>query len=300
MSILGETLALSTAFCWAFGSILFSYAARRVGAFSVNAIRIPIAGIVLLALTIVIQQEFVTAAASRSQFGWLALSAFLGLIVGDGCHFRALVILGPRIATLQAASTAVFAVFFSWLLLGQNLGPIQLLGIAVTLGGLAWVTLERNSRTFGEEPGGSKVWGYTLAAIGAMGQATGLIAAKVGMQDTVTPLSAAAIRMLSASAMIWIIAVSQGQAKRTILSLSDRKAAMALLSAALIGPVFGIWMSLVSIRLTKIGIAATLMSTTPLWVIPLVMIVHKERPSARAIIGTIVTVVGVALLFLQE
>ncbi len=298
MAYTGEFLALGTALCWAFGSILFSYAGRRVGAFTVNAIRMPIAASVLTALTILIQQEFVSSTATGSQFSWLAFSAFLGLIVGDGCHFRAMVILGPRVASLLAASTPIFAVLVSWLVLDQELGLVHLCGIAVTLGGLAWVTFERNARTFGEETGGSKTWGYVLAGIGAMGQATGLVAAKIGMQENLTPLSASMIRMISATAMIWIIAAGQGRIKKTIADLSDRKARMALFAAAVIGPVFGIWMSLIAIKLTKVGIAATLMSTTPLWVIPLVMVVHGERPSARAIIGTIVTVCGVALLFL--
>lgn len=298
MSYLGETLALATALCWAFSSILFGYAARRVGAFTINALRIPIAAVILVALTIIVQQEFVSSKAASSQFGWLAFSAFLGLIIGDGCHFRALVILGPRIASLQAASSPIFAVIFSWLILDQTLGMMHLIGIVVTLTGLVWVTLEKDSQTFGEEAGGSKIWGYALAAIGAMGQATGLIAAKIGMQESITPLSAAAIRMLAAAVMIWIIAAGQRQVRSTIAALKDRQAAVAMMTAALIGPVFGIWMSLVSIKLTKVGIAATLMSTTPLWIIPLVMMVHKERPSARAIIGTIVTVIGVALLFI--
>jgi drug/metabolite transporter (DMT)-like permease len=298
MAYTGEFLALGTAFCWAFGSILFSYAGRRVGAFSVNAIRIPIAAAVLTALTVLIQQEFLSSTVGGSQLSWLAFSAFLGLIVGDGCHYRAMVILGPRVASLLAASTPIFAVLVSWLVLDQELGIVQLGGIAVTLGGLAWVTLERNAQTFGAESGGSKGWGYVLAGIGALGQATGLVAAKIGMKENLTPLSAAMIRMLSAAVMIWLIAVGRGRVRKTISDFGDRKARLAMCAAAVIGPVFGIWMSLVSIKLTKVGIAATLMSTTPLWVIPLVMVVHGERPSARAIIGTIVTVCGVALLFL--
>ena len=300
MAYLGELLALGTAVFWAFGSILFSYAGRRVGAFTVNAVRIPIAATVLLGLTVLIQQEFFSPSTTGSQFGWLAFSAFLGLVIGDGCHFRALVILGRRIASLVAASTPIFAVLLSWLVLDQSLSWIHLVGIAITLAGLGWVTLERNANTFGEEKGGSKIWGYILAGIGAMGQATGLIAAKIGMQENLTPLSASMIRMVSAAVMIWIIAVGQGKVRETIAGLHDRKARLAMLAAAFIGPVFGIWMSLISIKLTKVGIAATLMSTTPLWIIPLVMIIHGERPSARAIVGTIITVGGVALLFLPD
>lgn len=72
-----------------------------------------------------------------------------------------------------------------------------------------------------------------------------------------------------------------------------------MIAAAIVGPTFGVWMSLLSIHYTEVGIAATLMSTTPLWVIPLVMIIHHERPSIRAVFGTVVTVLGVALILLR-
>lgn len=298
MIILGETFALATAILWAFGSLLFSYAARRVGAFTVNAVRIPLAGTILILLVLVLQGQLLQADTSSSQYGWLIFSAFLGLVIGDGCHFKAMVILGPRIASLLAASSPIFAVAISWLVLDQELRLQHFAGIIITLAGISWVTLERNTTTFGEQPGGSKRWGYLLAIIGAMGQSFGLVAAKLGMQENLTPLSAAMIRMMSAAIMIWIVAGFAGRATSTVRGLQDKKARLAMLSAAFIGPVFGIWMSLLSIKYTQVGIASTLMSTTPLWIIPLVMIVHHERPSFRAVLGTVVALAGVALLLL--
>lgn len=299
MPYTGEVFALITALCWAFGSILFGYAGRRVGAFVVNSIRIPIAAIILTLIALAWQGGVWPPAATTGQFGWLAFSSLLGLVIGDLCYFRSLVILGPRIASLLAASTPIFAVIISWFALDQTLLPIHLLGIAVTLGGLTWVTLERNSQTFGEQTGGSKPLGYLLAAIGALCQAVGLVAAKIGMAEAWSPLSAAAVRLIFAAVVTWIIAAAQGRLRSVAKGIVDRRAMIAMSAAAVIGPVAGIWMSLLSIQYTEIGIASTLMSTTPLWVIPLVMVIHHERPSARAIIGTVITVAGVALLFLS-
>jgi drug/metabolite transporter (DMT)-like permease len=79
-------------------------------------------------------------------------------------------------------------------------------------------------------------------------------------------------------------------------ALRDKRSMGAISAAAMIGPTIGVWMSLLSIQYTKIGIAATLMATTPLWVIPLVMAIHGERPSWRAIAGTVMAVAGVGVL----
>ncbi len=298
MGFVGEIFALSTAICWAAGSLLFAFATRRIGALSVNAFRIPIAALIISLLCAALQGYIWPTGASIAQLGWLTLSAVFGLAIGDWCHFEAMHILGPRIASLLAASTPIFAALISWLTLGQDLRLISIGGIAVTLAGLAWVSLERNVKTFGARAGGSKRIGYLLAGVGALGQSLGLVTAKLGMLDNVTALSASSVRLVAASVVTWAIVLARGRSGKIIESFSDRRAWLAMLAAALIGPVAGIWMSLLSIQYTKVGIAATLMSTTPLFVIPLVMLVHRERPSARAILGTIVTVAGVAILLL--
>ncbi len=298
MPFLGETFALVTAICWAFGSLLFSFAGRRVGAFSVNVIRIPIAATILVVLCLLLQGELIPPSATTDQVLYLVISALLGLVIGDWCYFQSLVILGPRIGSLLAASTPIFAVVISWVWLGESLGWLDLVGIGITLCGLAWVTLERNAQTFGAREG-SKLWGYLLAAIGACGQAAGLVTAKIGLGENISSLSGTMIRMVSAAVMVWLVVIFTGRVHRVRTAIADRKALMAMLAAATVGPVFGVWMSLLSIRYTEIGIAATLMSTTPLWVIPLVMLIHAERPSLRAFLGTIVTVAGVAILFLH-
>lgn len=298
MSFLGEILALTAALCWAFGSLLFSFAGRRVGAFAVNAIRIPIAALVFVLISLIAQGMVWPAQATSTQFSWLLVSSLAGLVIGDLCYFKSLVILGPRIASLLSASSPIFSVFISWIVLHQSLRWYSLLGIVITLAGLTWVSLERNVKTFGAQEGGAKPWGYVLAGIGALSQAVGLVTAKLGMLDNVTALSAATVRMLAAAVMTWIIAGLQRRIAGVLRGIADRQALTAMCIAAFVGPVAGIWLSLASIQYTKVGIAATLMSTTPLFVIPLVMLIHHERPSARAVIGTVITIAGVAVLML--
>jgi len=47
------------------------------------------------------------------------------------------------------------------------------------------------------------------------------------------------------------------------------------------------------------GIAATIMAAVPVLVIPLEIIVHREFPSVCAFCGALITVAGVAILFLR-
>ncbi|MCX6832602.1 MAG: DMT family transporter [candidate division Zixibacteria bacterium] len=297
MQFFGELAALSTAICWSFGTILFGYAGRRVGSFAINTIRITLAALLLVAGNLLIEGQILPASCNYHQLLILAISGIIGLTIGDGCYFKSLVILGPRISSLMTASSPIFAVIIAWIFVGQQMSLLDLLGIALTLAGISWVILERSRNSFGAQAG-PKALGYLLGIGGSLAQAIALTMAKVGMGDNIPPLNASFVRMVSATVAIWIIVFATGRLSNIRRAVRDGKAMTAICSAAVIGPFFGIWLSLLSVQYTKIGIASTLMATTPLFIIPLVMIIHKERPSLRAIIGTITTVAGVAILLL--
>ena len=69
--------------------------------------------------------------------------------------------------------------------------------------------------------------------------------------------------------------------------------------AAILGSYLGVWMSLVAGDRAPLGIAQTLCSLTPIFILPCVVVAYKERVSARAVIGAFVAVAGSALLFLR-
>ncbi len=70
------------------------------------------------------------------------------------------------------------------------------------------------------------------------------------------------------------------------------------LGGSICGPFLGVWMSLVAVKYTATGIAAAIMATVPILVIPLVIIFYHEKVTLKAVLGAIVAVGGVTLLFL--
>ena len=64
----------------------------------------------------------------------------------------------------------------------------------------------------------------------------------------------------------------------------------------MLGPVLGVWMSLVAVRALDAGVASTLMGLSPVLVLPIARIVDRERIGWRAAIGAAVAVGGVILL----
>jgi drug/metabolite transporter (DMT)-like permease len=278
--------------CWSATGLFFAEAARRIGALRVNLLRLPLAlGLLSLALAAT-GASFASLDPTRAFY--LAASGVVGLVIGDLALFEAMRRIGPRLAFLIMSLAPISASIAGLLLLDEQPGRLALLGIAVTLGGVVWVVGEPRK----SEPRGShEAIGVALAVVGAVCQGLGLVLAKVGMAAAVPPLAATWVRMGTATAVIWVLTALTGRVRGLAVADATRRAWLPVAGGAFFGPFLGVWLSLVAARLTDVGIAATIMATTPVLVIPILMITERYRPTARALIGTAVTVAGVALLF---
>ena len=289
--------AITTAFCWSFTSIFFSYGGRQVGAVVVNVSRLLFAFLIMACLHYVVFGAFLPLDASLFRWQWLALSGVLGLVVGDSGLFQAFGLIGPRLATLTMALVPIFSTFRGWLFFRESVTSVELVGIMLTVGGVAWVVSEKR-------PGRSRVankqygLGILFGLMGALGQASGLIAAKFGLVGDFPPISANVIRMMTAMLILWGVAALRGRIGYTVKQWRHRRALSAIVAGTIFGPVIGVLMSLVAIQLTRVGIAATLMALTPIILIPLSYFLFKERISLRSVTGTVAAVAGVALIFL--
>ena len=123
--------------------------------------------------------------------------------------------------------------------------------------------------------------------------------AKQGLAGGYPALSGTMIRMTFAATVMWVWAAVIGEAGRTIRKVrADGQAARAITAAAFIGPFLGVWLSMIAVQSSRIGIASTLMAMTPVLSLPLVRIVFKERVTPRAVLGTLVAMAGVAAMIL--
>lgn len=295
----GELAALGTASCWTLASLIFTLAGRRIGSFNLNKLRMPIA-IVLLSSALLITGQFdTTGQLHRSGYAWLALSGVIGLVLGDSAYFRCLVLIGPRRATLLMSAAPVMAALIAWPFLGESLPWVAWLGIFMTVGGIAWVTAEREYHA-NNVPKRASFGGILLGLGGAAGQAVGIVIAKhVLVESDIAPLYATFVRMIAATSAIWLYATLRGQVRSTVSVLRDRKSTLIVAAGATLGPFIGVWLSLVAVKRIEAGVAATIMATMPILILPLVVLVYKEKVSARAVFGALIAVGGIALLFLR-
>ena len=295
---IGELAALGTACLWSVGSFLFDTAGRRIGPLVVNRLRIPFAAVLLSLALLLTTGRPVPSAITLERLGWLALSGLVGLVLGDACLFTSLVILGPRRATLMMAAAPVITAVVAWPALGETLGGFSIAGMAVTLAGIVWVSTEKRGNMAVPRKG-SLLSGALWGLGGAAGQGIGLVLAKLGMGDQITALEGTFCRMVSAAVLIWLFNALSGGIPATLRALRDRRGVLFSLAGACVGPFLGVWLSLVAVKHIEAGVAATLMATVPILVIPLELKVHAERPTLRAVLGALITVAGIAILFLK-
>lgn len=300
---MGESAAVLTSCLWTVSSIFFTSASRKLGSFSVNAYRTLMA-IGLLVCAHVVLLGTVLPLATGGQWFWMGLSGVVGLGVGDFGLFAAYVTIGPRRSVLIQSSAPIFALVGAYLILGEKISHIALLGIAIALTGIIVVILEEEEKPEEKKSAAKprKAFGVLFGAISAMGQGFGAALSKKGMYFDVSvamnPVSAALIRMMLAGVFVWTCAVFAGKLPTLRKAVNDKEGMKYTAAGALVGPFLGMTLSMVALADTQTGIAQTLMSLMPVFIIPVIWIVYRERTSWRGILGALIAVAGVAILFM--
>jgi drug/metabolite transporter (DMT)-like permease len=297
MQYAGELAAVGTAILWSFTAVFFAIGTRRSGAMAVNLMRL-LVGVLLLGFThLFLFGEFLPLDAGLRRWVILGLSGVIGLSLGDGFLLQAFTEIGPRKSMLIHSTSPIIGAILAWAYLSETLTPPEILGIGITISGVAWVVLERAA----PDPGGKGerlLLGVLYAFCGAACQAGGIVLAKEGLAGGYSPLSATLIRMVSAAAVLWIFSALTGQIAGHVRKMKDVRTCLAVAAGAVTGPYLGVWGSLFAVAHTKVGVASTLMALAPIFIIPLVIFVFREKVSPRAWFGTLVAFGGSTLLFM--
>ena len=275
--------------------MLFTISSRRLGHNTVNRLRLVVALLLLMTAHLITSGRLFPFTATPRHWFWFGLSGIIGFALGDMLLFRAFVLLGARMSMLLMALVPVFGTFIAWVFLGEVLTLSQILAITIVISGIIWVVAERQNN---EHQRNHYLIGILCGIGGAMGQALGLILSKKGLADNYSALSGNIIRVFVAACILWLITLIRGRVPNTIARLSDRKGTVTMIGGAFFGPFLGVWLSLVAVQNTYVGIASTLIALPPVFLIPLSRWVFKERISIGAVLGTIIAMIGVALIFL--
>jgi len=290
-----EAAALAAASCWAITGIISPVPAQQLGALAFNRLRQICIALLLLAYVLVsglwrdLQQE---------QILILLISGFIGIFLGDTLLFVCMNRLGPRRTGILFAMNAPMAAILGWLVLHETIAALTLLGMALTLGGVALAILfgKRKQQSHKFENTKGKLWiGIAMGLGAALGQAVGSVLAKPVMASGVDPFVASMVRVgfaaVCLTALMQLPYDSLKQKAPTTMPIAIMTVASGFIALAL-----GMSLMLYALSGGNTGVVSTLSATTPVIILPLLWASTGERPAAGAWIGAALVVCGLALI----
>jgi len=298
----GEIAALLTAFFWAITGVSFEAAGRKIGSLVVNLIRLVIGFLFISIFTLIYRGYFFPVDATAEAWFYLFISGLVGFVIGDLCLFRAFVLIGARISMLIMALTPPITALIGWMILGETLTLQNWIGMTITVTGISMVVLKKAERSsqkgrFTNVKLGYPLVGVLLALGGAIGQGAGLVLSKFGMKDY-DAFAASQIRIVAGIIGFALIFTILRRWRDVFIGLSFRKPMIQLSVGAFFGPFLGVSFSLIAVKYTSAGIAATLMALVPVFIIVPSVVFLKEKITFKEVAGAIIAVGGVALFFL--
>lgn len=293
--IVGEIMALLSALLWAVAVLAFERAGKRFTPWQLNVFK-GVTSVLLFSLTALViglqpWREVTASDATR-----LALSGLIGITLGDTAYFAALQRLGTRRCLLLGILSPPLTALLGWLALHETLTLREGMGIALTLGGVAWVIAQKQAD---DTP--RQVWlGIAYGTLAVGGQAVGaLLTRSVFAAHDVSPLTTALFRLGAATLALGAgsLLMRPGTSKPEVAFWRDKGVHMAA-----VGTLLGTYIAMITYMsalkyASSVGVVQTLLTTSQLWGLGLAAL-RGERLSTRAIVGAFVGLAGVALLLL--
>ena len=319
---IGELLAFLVAILWTISSLASEKASRHYGATTLNIIRMAQA-ILFIGLTLfVITGSPLPLSTTPSIWVWLTLSAIVGYVISDYYFLKCFIMIGARWGELFMTVAPISAALTGWLLLGDKMGPLAILGMMVTIVGICLSVLSKkgdSKKLQVKLPLNAVIYGL----IGGIGQGMGLVFSKKGMliyQDQIQDMFASeamgSFYMSFSSTMIRCIITFLGFVVIYLFQSRTKELRMAMPESnrlknffqnkrlfwwatlsTITGPFLGVALSLASSLYTSTGVTQTIMSTTPVLILYPSYLLFKTKITFLEVVGAVICVIGVALFF---
>jgi len=304
MAYVGELISIGVAFSWTATALLSEFGSKRLGNLTLNVLRMGLALLFSLPLFWVVTGMPLPATGSFEASGWMLLSGVVGYVIGDFCLFQCYIIIGSRYGQLFMTLAPLAAALMAWMALGQQMAPMSIVAMFVTLIGIGISVLGRGEhhRVSLKLP----LNGVLFAVGAALCQGIGLVLSKIGMDHFdvssqpawLIPFSANFLRCVAGIVGFGLLLWFREGLQPLREALHDRKGMTVATATTIFGPFVGVGFSLMAVQYTSAGIASTLMALTPIIIILPSYWLFRQAITWRSVVGAVISVLGVSLFFL--
>ena len=308
MAYIGELISISVAFSWTATALLSEFGSKRLGNLTLNVLRMGLALLFSLVLFGVVTGNPLPAGVPAEACGWMLLSGLVGYVIGDFCLFQCYILIGSRFGQLFMTLAPLSAALMAWITLGQQMKPMSIVAMLVTLFGIGISVLGRGNHHMVSLK--LPLNGVLFAIGAAMCQGIGLVLSKIGMDhydvaamakagvsEWLIPFSANFYRCIAGIIGFTILLYFRDGIGHLREAMHDRKGLTVAIATTIFGPFVGVGFSLMAVQYTAAGIASTLMAMTPIIILlPSYWLFH-EKITWKAVLGAFISVIGVSLFF---
>lgn len=289
---IGEIAGIGVAICWTISALFFQKAGAKIGSLSVNFIRLFMA-LVFLSITTYFTRGgmWFPVDATSYQWFWLSLSGVIGFFLGDLLLFQSYLVIGSRTAALIMSFAPMLTAIIGYFFLSEMLSLMNIAGIVISFMGIAIAIGNKKLKL------NIPLKGFLLAFGGAVGQAVGIILSKKGMGDF-DPIAATQIRAVAGLICFTLLITGMGYWKKLFSAFQYKTSILSVSLGSVFGPFIGVALSLFAIQQTQTGIASTLMSMVPIFIIVPSAIMFKEKITLAQVLGALVSIFGASLFFM--
>ena len=308
MAYIGELISIGVAFSWTATALLSEFGSKRLGNLTLNVLRMGLALLFSLVLFGVVTGNPLPAGVPADACGWMLLSGLVGYVIGDFCLFQCYILIGSRFGQLFMTLAPLSAALMAWITLGQQMKPMSIVAMLVTLFGIGISVLGRGNHHMVSLK--LPLNGVLFAIGAAMCQGIGLVLSKIGMDhydveamakagvsEWLIPFSANFYRCIAGIIGFTILLYFRDGIGHLREAMHDRKGLSVAIATTIFGPFVGVGFSLMAVQYTAAGIASTLMAMTPIIILlPSYWLFH-EKITWKAVLGAFISVIGVSLFF---
>lgn len=304
--------ALTAAASWAVSTVLMKGAVLRCGPRAMNLFRLCVALTLFWSATLLVDGGAAVRALAIHEGRLLLASGVIGLALGDVFLFEAMYRLGAQPAVALNQLSPIWSALLGFALGSETLAPRDLAGIALVLGGVLLVIFGRDAPRVAWHDGGSaadQAAAHAAAAASrrkrrlgmACGVASSLCNASAGMIthhaiSTVGVLPGSTLRMTGGAVALLAATLLMGRGATDLAPLRALPRHRRELLSVVIGTFLGVFLQQQAYAGLDASIALCLLSTTPLFLLPMAVAFLGERYRWWAWLGTLLATAGVPLL----
>lgn len=290
---IGKFLALICAVVWAAAVVFFKRSGETMPPLALNIFKSTAACLVMMPLWYMMDRPMIPDTVTMKELGYLALSGLAGITLADTLFFICLNTLGAGYYAVIDCAYSPAMILFSWLLLGEPLTVIHVLGAMFVIAGVLVITSEKNFKT---HLGWKKILKGALAGTAAIVLMVISIIGVKPILDTHSAIMVAQCRMIPAVVALHLIALFHKNRIFIYTSITGRRAFKLALPGAVLGNVISMLAWIAAFKYTDMGSASILNQTNILFVVILARLFLGETLSYRRMAATFLGFCGAAIV----